>query len=530
MSRFSTQKDALLSESVQLGFGLAVAILVLMFAAVFLSGPDKMFADDTYFYFQVAWNFARGLGSTFNNLMPTNGYHPIWMLVCAAVFKVTATKQAGVVGIAVVIVLLDVVTFWTLRRLIAQVANDLWLLAYVLLVPFCFLSQLGTEGALSGTFLALVMYLGYRMVESPSFSTAFYLNLAAALAVLSRLDNVFIIAFVWLAQWIALGKENKQAFRRLQLVTLPIYVVLWGSYLTSNWVYFHSVQPISGLLKNNSRGDHPLGTNLPHTALLALAIILICMLAVAVRRRDLFFRTVEVPFCLGILCHAAYIVLRMSSETKWTWYYTSWMLLAAVLLARTGSILMDDRPWLATPVTSLCVLALAIAWMKIDYKVVYRGPDTRPPMSFNEVVYHRVGIHRALAYDQPGSLAFHSDVQIVPLDGLMGNLDFQRDLATKGLQQVMIENQIDGFIGPPLELPKNEDMCVNIYLSSVRFHCVPEGNGWTPTGVDVYARMPFVMAGTLKLNKDQVVWTKTNFVSVWKISADQASFNLLSKR
>ena len=32
-----------------------------------------MFADDTYFYLQVAWNFARGIGSTFNTIMPTNG-------------------------------------------------------------------------------------------------------------------------------------------------------------------------------------------------------------------------------------------------------------------------------------------------------------------------------------------------------------------------------------------------------------------------------------------------------------------------
>jgi hypothetical protein len=35
-----------------------------------------------------------------------------------------------------------------------------------------------------------------------------------------------------------------------------------------------------------------------------------------------------------VLCHACYIVFRMSDETRWSWYYTSWVLLASLLLAR----------------------------------------------------------------------------------------------------------------------------------------------------------------------------------------------------
>jgi hypothetical protein len=514
----SVEKNAFLSKRLQFGLTIAVAVLVLLFVAVFLAGPDKLFADDSYFYFQVAWNFARGMGSTFNNVMPTNGYHPLWMLICAAIFKVARTKQAGIFGIAIAIALFDLVTLWIVRRLVALVANDLWPLAFVLLVPFCFLSQLGTEGAVSGMFLALLMYLGYQVAKAPSFSRIVSFNFVAALAVLSRLDNIFIVAFVWLAGWMALGREDDQTFRRLHLASLPIYLVLWGSYITSNWIYFHSIQPISGLLKSHNNGDHSLGTNLPHTALMALSFILICMPIVAMRRRDLFFQTVEVPLTLGILCHATYIVLRMSSETRWTWYYTSWILLASVLLARAGSIVIENRRWLAGPVSLLCVLVMLIAWERKSYRFVYRGLDPRPPISFNDVVYRKAGIRRALAYDQPGALAFYSDVEIIPLDGLMGNLDFQHKLATDGLRKVIADEQIDGFIGPPLELSANNSMCSNIYLSSVRFHCIPEKGALRPTGVDVYARMPFAFSGTLALNKEQIVWAKKDFASVWRIS------------
>ena len=39
--------------------------------------------DDFFYYLIVAQNFASGHGSTFNGIVPTNGYHPLWMLVLA---------------------------------------------------------------------------------------------------------------------------------------------------------------------------------------------------------------------------------------------------------------------------------------------------------------------------------------------------------------------------------------------------------------------------------------------------------------
>src|SRR6476660_5739494 len=42
--------------------------------------------DDAYYYFKVAQNISEGHGSTFDGLNPTNGYHPLWMLVCIPIF------------------------------------------------------------------------------------------------------------------------------------------------------------------------------------------------------------------------------------------------------------------------------------------------------------------------------------------------------------------------------------------------------------------------------------------------------------
>lgn len=42
--------------------------------------------DDAYYYFKVAQNISEGLGSTFDGINLTNGYHPLWMMICIPIF------------------------------------------------------------------------------------------------------------------------------------------------------------------------------------------------------------------------------------------------------------------------------------------------------------------------------------------------------------------------------------------------------------------------------------------------------------
>jgi hypothetical protein len=49
--------------------------------------PNAWFQrDDAYYYFKVAQNISQGLGSTFDGINPTNGYHPLWLLLCIPIF------------------------------------------------------------------------------------------------------------------------------------------------------------------------------------------------------------------------------------------------------------------------------------------------------------------------------------------------------------------------------------------------------------------------------------------------------------
>jgi hypothetical protein len=49
--------------------------------------PNAWFTrDDAYYYFKVAQNITEGHGITFDGINLTNGYHPLWMIVCIPIF------------------------------------------------------------------------------------------------------------------------------------------------------------------------------------------------------------------------------------------------------------------------------------------------------------------------------------------------------------------------------------------------------------------------------------------------------------
>ena len=513
-------RPSLLSGGVERALAVIFGVLAALWMVVLLLVPQRTFADDSYFYLMVAWNMARGMGSTFNTLMPTNGYHPLWMLLCTLVFKVIPQRPAALHGVAALIALLDGLMLLTVARVLRRVGAHLWPVAFALLLPFVFGSQLGTEGALSGLFLALLMMTTWRLVgRPPTAANAAMWSSVVAIAVLSRLDNIFIVGCVSLAVYLLPGPEARER-RRLQVVFAAIPLVLWTVYVGSNVLLFHTIEPISGKLKSTGVRDHALGANLPHTALIALAVLLPSLAVVAVRRRDLFFRVVELPFAAGVLCHLLYIVFRMSSETRWTWYYTSWMLLAAVLLARACSVVLRERQALAPAVCGLAALLVALAWYGVSYRKFWKGRETRPPASFNAELHDRLGVRRMIAYDEPGLYAYYSDIEIVPIDGLMGDVAFQQELATKGIGEFVRREHIDGFMGPstPIDQVTADGLCAHRFLSSEQFRCQPVGAGqFRLEGVTIYARMPPTDAGMLELPDRNKVYQLPGRVGVWRL-------------
>jgi hypothetical protein len=518
------------------------ALLTAAYAVLLIQRPSPFFADDSFFYLVVGRNFALGYGSTFNRLMPTNGYHPLWMLLCAGVYRVFPNRIVGLHVIAALIVVLNIIVLVVAARLLRKLHAPAWI-AWTILIPFLFGLQLGTESSLSAALLATMLLALYAFFERPGWSTGFAFNILAALAVLSRLDSIFVIAFLWTALlvWcIRIKNERGESLAlRIHLWFIPLYAVLWGAYLASNQIWFHIWMPISGLLKSHNTHDHLLGHNLPHTAMLSLAICAVSLVILWRRQRDHWFLFVEMPFFTGILCHAAYITLRMTSETRWTWYYVSWALLAALTASRAAGCLFRNAFNGAETSNSsasrilrsagmvLAILLSVLLWYKTGWKHSREqaAENTRIPALRQVLATNH--LDRLLAYDQPGGMAYFTRSEIVPLDGLMADREFQTQLSQRGIGNFIRTDQIVGFAGPPVPFGTwgRDTYCGHLFLESTKYTCEPWTPGpkgepqWMITGVEIYSRLPLAPAGYIPLPPSNIIWTGKNYVTVWKISS-----------
>lgn len=517
------------------------SVLTAAYAALLVRDPSPFFADDSFFYLQVGRNFALGRGSTFNGLMPTNGYHPIWMLLCAAVYRVFPGRIAGLHAVAALIALLNVVVLATVTRLLFKLRSPAWV-AWTILIPFLFGLQLGTESSLSAAVLACTLLALYGFFDRPAWTTGFAFNLFAVFAVLSRLDSIFVVACLWIAVLLWCVRQKNDGGNRLalrvHLAFIPLYAVLWGAYLASNLVWFHILMPISGLLKSQNGHDHLLGRNLPHTALLSLAISAVSLLVLWRKQRDRWFWFAELPFFLGVLMHAGYITLRMTSETRWTWYYVSWALLAALTSARAAACIFR---WaapkdLARPATSagilrhaaisLAVIVSALVWYKMGWRHSQEQVAENTAIPAMRAALEANGPHRILAYDQPGGMAYFTRLSVVPLDGLMADRQFQTELSQRGIGDFVRRDNMDGFAGPDVPFGKDgwRTYCGHLFLESTRYSCepwTPGPNGapqWMITGVEVYSRLPLAPAGFIALPPQNIAWTRRHYLTVWRIS------------
>ena len=194
---------------------LIVAVMAMSVYAAFSDAQNlslRWFTrDDAYYYFKVAQNISEGYGSTFDQINPTNGYHPLWMLICIPIFSLARFDLVLPLRVLLLVMSgLSVATGILLYRLIGKVfapaigaiAALFWVFSFdVLGIVY----QHGLETGIAAFFVVLLVYRLFEFERSwrtneVSKKQILILGVIAALAMFSRLDLVFLagIVGVWL--------------------------------------------------------------------------------------------------------------------------------------------------------------------------------------------------------------------------------------------------------------------------------------------------------------------------------------------
>lgn len=233
-----------------LAAGFAIAIVLAWLPIEHTIG--RFIYDDMFYYLKVAQNLAVGNGSTFDGIHPTNGYHPLWMLIMtllAGVFSGDMLVHAALTLGAV----LHVTQGYLMLRLLARVARPAIALGltalYILNWRTLSINLNGLEAALAIVLTLLVMDRLMTWPQSPSYKDAVTLGLLIGLAVLSRFDLLLLAMLVGI--YVFLSPLYPKVYTIKSRLALGSAFALSAMLLVSIWFLFS--YHVSGTLLPNSR-------------------------------------------------------------------------------------------------------------------------------------------------------------------------------------------------------------------------------------------------------------------------------------
>lgn len=170
---------------------------------------EKNLPDDSFYYFVLARNLAESGQATVDGVSPTNGFHPLWLLVITPLFMGTAAGAALPIHLALSLAaLFDVASVYFLVRLGQKLSGrgDVGLIAGLLYAinPSVILQATnGLETALGTLTLLLFLKQLEHVVRQPSQRNGVWLGLLAGLMLLARTDAAFLFALALLALLLA---------------------------------------------------------------------------------------------------------------------------------------------------------------------------------------------------------------------------------------------------------------------------------------------------------------------------------------
>jgi hypothetical protein len=199
--------------------------------------------DDAYYYLEVGRRLGRGEGFTFDGVHETNGFHPLWQLLLAPFGRAVGDDDLYAKVALLLGVVLSLAAVLLVVRVVARaVGTGPALFGAVVAVHGTGVLGSwvnGMEGPVVLVSLALVLTALAAWAEQPSPRRAVVTGLLCAVAVVARLDLVFVIWAVavamairerarrWILWWVAGAGAIGVPFA-------AVWLLRWGQVLTTS--------------------------------------------------------------------------------------------------------------------------------------------------------------------------------------------------------------------------------------------------------------------------------------------------------
>jgi hypothetical protein len=283
--------------------------------------------DDFLYYLKVAQNVVHGHGSTFNAVVPTNGYQPLWFYLLVLLSYVTENPRTILAMLAVSNFVAAGATFLLSRRLLASsgvrplliFVFAAWTTLYSITLFFY-----GMEVTLTVPLMLGVLCL-LRNIEwlQRSAVHAFWLGLLLSAMVLSRIDTLIFGGLLLFG--ILISKPLRAMIRPGLLLGVGLGLLPVLFYFVSNHVLFGTWLPVSGMAKELKLSSGPSIETwrmffFPLAGFFILVLLTALFLFPAIRKQISPMERVFFPAALLFPFVYYFILSCVSDWTLWGWY------------------------------------------------------------------------------------------------------------------------------------------------------------------------------------------------------------------
>jgi hypothetical protein len=451
--------------------------------------PFALTFDDAFYYFGIARNVANGHGSTFDGINPTNGYHPLWMLMAVPVYwtgldgtsavRVLLALQVLLYGGALVLVALTtgrMIDGWSRLHDRGRGRDDdrasTWCTALVAtaLVLACgnpFILKIFVNGLESGVVVLLDATLLWvaarrrrRWLTRGSSAGRLAIGGLLALIVFGRTDSVLLVGALGLWTLTEVKPLGRRAIRPMAELFVPPLIAL-VAYLLSNQVMFGITMQISGIVK---RQPLTFGRALTMGAVVAVAAAVGWLgwsRANGAGRRGRFRRASR--FTAATSWYAAFCIVLVAyyqvlQTQQWLWYYCPVAIYVLFLLVLGVADFVESAaleapadqsvPRALAPVVAILFAPLLVAL--VIQSRTFVDPDLRSIEMANrdagEWIDANLPPDAVLASWDAGVVGYYSGRPVMNLDGVANSVAYDRSSRNGTGATFLAERGITGIV------------------------------------------------------------------------------------
>ncbi|CAN5126856.1 hypothetical protein BH11PSE11_BH11PSE11_38460 [soil metagenome] len=285
--------------------------------------------DDAYYYLGVAKSIAEGKGSSFGDLVQTNGYHPLWLGILASVIYVFSFQKLwAFAAIPALIFLIKSFSLFKLSTLKSEQATPMLLATAMAIMLYPGIFSQGLETCLLLLCLPLLSQIK-PLPQELSLTTCLKYSAIFIFLFLVRLDLLAMLAAFCVLSFFRMLKGERAALKNLVLIVATVFAAL-SLYFVINFMLFGTIVPVSGLSKSlgNKVGENfqIAGKYLGFARFAIIAMLLNYLLIRCTRRTDnrtinteLFSNEIRMAVIASVIVAVYYAMF--SGWPIWSWYY-----------------------------------------------------------------------------------------------------------------------------------------------------------------------------------------------------------------